>query len=106
MRPILLYVSCESTTPRRLNVADGNSTAWISDPFNDWFGRRHTIFVAAIFSLIAPFGMALTQTWGQLVAVRMLLGIGMGLKEVTVPGQSTCSKHFGSSLSLSFSLFS
>jgi MFS family permease len=29
--------------------------------------------------------MAVTQTWGQLVACRMLLGIGMGLKEVTVP---------------------
>ncbi|KPI43785.1 putative polyol transporter 2 [Cyphellophora attinorum] len=60
-------------------------TAWISDRFNDWIGRRGTIFIAAIFSLIAPFGMALCQTWGQLVACRMLLGIGMGLKEVTVP---------------------
>lgn len=29
--------------------------------------------------------MALSQTWGQLAASRMLLGIGMGLKEVTVP---------------------
>lgn len=29
--------------------------------------------------------MALSQTWGQLAACRMLLGIGMGLKEVTVP---------------------
>jgi MFS family permease len=48
-------------------------------------GRRGTIFIAAIFSLIAPFGMAVTQTWGQLVACRVLLGIGMGLKEVTVP---------------------
>lgn len=29
--------------------------------------------------------MAVTQHWGQLVATRVLLGIGMGLKEVTVP---------------------
>lgn len=29
--------------------------------------------------------MGLTQAWGQLVATRVLLGIGMGLKEVTVP---------------------
>ena len=29
--------------------------------------------------------MALSQKWGQLVAARVLLGIGMGLKEVTVP---------------------
>ncbi|KAL6788513.1 sugar transporter domain-containing protein [Trichoderma sp. SZMC 28012] len=58
---------------------------WISDPLNDWIGRRGTIFLGAIFSLLAPFGMAVSQTWGQLAACRMLLGIGMGLKEVTVP---------------------
>ncbi|WQF86438.1 Putative major facilitator, sugar transporter, major facilitator superfamily [Colletotrichum destructivum] len=58
---------------------------WISDPLNELLGRRGVIFVAAIFSLIAPFGMAVSQTWGQLAASRMLLGIGMGLKEVTVP---------------------
>ncbi|KAI9172300.1 Polyol transporter 5 [Paramyrothecium foliicola] len=58
---------------------------WVSDPLNDLLGRRGVIFIAAIFSLFAPFGMALSQTWGQLAASRMLLGIGMGLKEVTVP---------------------
>ncbi|TGO10866.1 hypothetical protein BTUL_0123g00080 [Botrytis tulipae] len=60
-------------------------TAWISDPVNHYIGRRGTIFVAAIFSLIAPIGMACSQTYGQLMACRVLLGIGMGLKEVTVP---------------------
>ncbi|KAL7930637.1 sugar transporter domain-containing protein [Trichoderma chlorosporum] len=60
-------------------------SGWISDPLNDWIGRRGTIFLGAIFSLFAPFGMAVSQTWGQLAACRMLLGIGMGLKEVTVP---------------------
>ncbi|CAG8981556.1 hypothetical protein HYALB_00013804 [Hymenoscyphus albidus] len=59
--------------------------AWISDPINNWIGRRGTIFVAAIFSVLAPIGSGLVQTWGQLVACRVLLGLGMGLKEVTVP---------------------
>ncbi|KAF2246030.1 MFS transporter [Trematosphaeria pertusa] len=59
--------------------------AWISDPINDLIGRRGTIFIAAIFSVLAPIGSGLTQHWGQLVACRVLLGIGMGLKEVTVP---------------------
>ncbi|RFU33303.1 hypothetical protein B7463_g3020, partial [Scytalidium lignicola] len=59
--------------------------AWLSDPVNDYLGRRGTIFVAAIFSLLAPIGSAVTQHWGQLAACRILLGIGMGLKEVTVP---------------------
>ncbi|KAK2778110.1 hypothetical protein FQN53_001877 [Emmonsiellopsis sp. PD_33] len=58
---------------------------WFSDPLNDYLGRRGVIFIAAVFSLLAPIGSATTQTWGQLVACRVLLGIGMGLKEVTVP---------------------
>ncbi|WPH01798.1 MFS transporter [Acrodontium crateriforme] len=58
---------------------------WISDPVNEYLGRRGTIFVGAIFSVLAPIGSGLTQHWGQLVATRILLGIGMGLKEVTVP---------------------
>lgn len=41
--------------------------------------------MAAIFSLLSPIGAGLSQKWGQLVACRILLGIGMGLKEVTVP---------------------
>jgi MFS family permease len=61
------------------------SAAWISDPVNEYLGRRGTIFVAAIFSVLAPIGSGVSQTWGQLVACRVLLGIGMGLKEVTVP---------------------
>lgn len=52
---------------------------------NHWLGRRGVIFIAALFSLLAPIGSALVQTWPQLVVCRILLGIGMGLKEVTVP---------------------
>ncbi|KAF2703468.1 MFS transporter [Pleomassaria siparia CBS 279.74] len=59
--------------------------AWISDPVNELLGRRGTIFIAAIFSVLAPIGSACTQNWGQLAACRVLLGLGMGLKEVTVP---------------------
>ncbi|KAH7081556.1 hypothetical protein BKA63DRAFT_462749 [Paraphoma chrysanthemicola] len=58
---------------------------WLSDPLNDLIGRRGTIFVGAIFSLLAPIGQALSQSWPQILVCRILLGIGMGLKEVTVP---------------------
>jgi MFS family permease len=61
------------------------SACWLADPINHRIGRRGTIFLAAIFSLLAPIGSATTQHWGQLAACRVLLGIGMGLKEVTVP---------------------
>jgi len=59
--------------------------AWISDPVNNLIGRKYTIFIAAVFSLCAPFGMAFSQTVAQLTVCRCLLGLGMGLKEVTVP---------------------
>ncbi|KAF2825043.1 hypothetical protein CC86DRAFT_468286 [Ophiobolus disseminans] len=58
---------------------------WLSDPLNSWIGRRGTIFIGAIFSLVAPIGQALSQSWPQILICRILLGIGMGLKEVTVP---------------------
>ncbi|KAJ5104495.1 Major facilitator superfamily domain general substrate transporter [Penicillium alfredii] len=58
---------------------------WLSDPINHIIGRKGTIFITAIFSLLAPIGSGFIQRWGELVACRVLLGIGMGLKEVTVP---------------------
>lgn len=48
-------------------------------------GRRGTIFIAAIFSVLAPIGSATTQNWWEFAICRVLLGVGMGLKEVTVP---------------------
>lgn len=58
---------------------------WLSDPCNYWFGRRGTIMISAIFCILTPIGGALAQTWGQLLATRLLMGIGMGLKGATVP---------------------
>jgi len=69
----------------RIDLANTYSAAWISDPINNAIGRKYTIFIAAVFSLCAPFGMALSQTVAQLAICRCLLGLGMGLKEVTVP---------------------
>ncbi|KAJ8605257.1 hypothetical protein MRB53_041513 [Persea americana] len=57
------------------DLSDSNSPLW----------RRGTIFVGAIFSLLAPIGSAFTQNWQQFLGCRILLGVGMGLKEVTVP---------------------
>ncbi|KAI1411673.1 hypothetical protein F5Y13DRAFT_200665 [Hypoxylon sp. FL1857] len=58
---------------------------WLSDPLNDRFGRRGTIFISAIFCLLTPIGGALTQNWQQFLISRILLGIGMGIKASTVP---------------------
>lgn len=41
--------------------------------------------VTAIILILTPIGSAFTQTWEQLFVVRLLLGLGMGLKGSTVP---------------------
>jgi len=61
------------------------SGCWLSDPINFYLGRRGAIFVSAIFCLVTPIAGAVTRTWGQLFATRVLMGIGMGLKGATVP---------------------
>ncbi|KAI1486003.1 sugar transporter-domain-containing protein [Biscogniauxia mediterranea] len=58
---------------------------WLSDPLNDWIGRRGVIFVSAHFCLWPVIGSAFCETWGQQLACRLLMGIGMGVKASTVP---------------------
>jgi MFS family permease len=58
---------------------------WVSDPLNFYFGRRGTIFIAAIFCFLPVIGSAFTQDWVQLFICRLLLGFGMGAKGSTVP---------------------
>ncbi|KAE8444727.1 hypothetical protein EG329_014287 [Mollisiaceae sp. DMI_Dod_QoI] len=58
---------------------------WLSDPLNFYFGRRGTIFIAAVFCFLPVIGSAFTQTWPQLFICRLLLGFGMGAKGSTVP---------------------
>ncbi|KAL4415800.1 hypothetical protein CABS03_03007 [Colletotrichum abscissum] len=58
---------------------------WLSDPLNNFFGRRGAIFFAANFCLWPVIGSAFSQTWPQLLGCRILLGIGMGAKASTVP---------------------
>ncbi|KAF7947364.1 uncharacterized protein EAE97_004613 [Botrytis byssoidea] len=58
---------------------------WMSDPFNAWFGRRGTIFIAAIICIFTPIGGAFAKSWETLFASRIILGLGMGLKGSTVP---------------------
>ncbi|KAK3384894.1 hypothetical protein B0H63DRAFT_172823 [Podospora didyma] len=58
---------------------------WLSDPLNNWIGRRGVIFVAGHFCLWPVIGSALCHTWEQQLACRLLMGIGMGAKASTVP---------------------
>ncbi|KAI1381091.1 hypothetical protein F4677DRAFT_440307 [Hypoxylon crocopeplum] len=58
---------------------------WLSDPLNNFFGRRGTIFISAVFCLLTPLGGAITQNWQQFLISRIILGVGMGIKASTVP---------------------
>ncbi|KAM5355620.1 hypothetical protein ACJ41O_002266 [Fusarium nematophilum] len=58
---------------------------WLSDPLNQRFGRRGTIFFSANFCLWPVIGSAFCNNWMQLLGCRLLLGIGMGTKASTVP---------------------
>ncbi|CAN6672306.1 myo-inositol transporter 2 [Trichomonascus vanleenenianus] len=58
---------------------------WLCDPINHYIGRRGTIFLAGIFCLAAPIGSAFTKSWPELFVCRLILGLGVGLKETTAP---------------------
>lgn len=66
-------------------IASAFFGCWMSDPLNNYVGRRGTIFVAAIFCLFSVIGSGFSQTWQQLFVTRLLLGVGMGCKASTVP---------------------
>ncbi|KAI6441159.1 hypothetical protein MCOR22_006724 [Pyricularia oryzae] len=58
---------------------------WLSDPVNNWIGRRGVIFVSAHFCLWPVIGSAFCHTWEQQLICRLLMGVGMGIKASTVP---------------------
>lgn len=58
---------------------------WLSDPFNNYFGRRGTIFASALVLIATPIGGAFCNTWEDLFATRIIMGVGMGLKGATTP---------------------
>jgi MFS family permease len=66
-------------------IASAFIGCWLSDPLNNFFGRRGTIFFSAIFCLLSVIGSACTQNWWELFICRLLLGVGMGSKASTVP---------------------
>lgn len=66
-------------------IASAFLGCWMSDPLNNYFGRRGTIFFSAAFCCLSVIGSAVTQSWWELFITRILLGIGMGSKASTVP---------------------
>ncbi|KAK3713947.1 hypothetical protein LTR37_008197 [Vermiconidia calcicola] len=58
---------------------------WLTIPFNNWFGRRGTIFITCLFSALACFWNGFTNVWWSMFISRFALGLGIGPKSATVP---------------------
>ncbi|KAI1472691.1 uncharacterized protein F4812DRAFT_21467 [Daldinia caldariorum] len=58
---------------------------WLSLPLNDLIGRRGAIAVAACLIFASSLGSAWCSTWQALLCVRIVNGIGMGLKACSTP---------------------
>ncbi|KAI9690710.1 MAG: hypothetical protein M1820_009886 [Bogoriella megaspora] len=58
---------------------------WLTIPYNNWFGRRGTIFITCLFSALACFWQGFVNTWWSMFVARFALGFGIGPKSATVP---------------------
>ncbi|KAF1962909.1 putative MFS sugar transporter [Byssothecium circinans] len=58
---------------------------WLTTPFNNWFGRRGTIFITCLFSAIACLWQGFVNSWWHMFIARFALGFGIGPKSATVP---------------------
>ncbi|KAK3683653.1 hypothetical protein B0T22DRAFT_519828 [Podospora appendiculata] len=58
---------------------------WLTDPMNNVFGHRGTIFVSCLISAAACFHQAFTNTWWHMFIARFYLGLGIGPKSATTP---------------------
>ncbi|OTB04160.1 hypothetical protein M426DRAFT_164309 [Hypoxylon sp. CI-4A] len=58
---------------------------WLTEPMNNLFGRRGTVFVSCLVSALACFWQAFTNTWWHMFIARFALGFGIGPKSATTP---------------------
>ncbi|KAF8257801.1 hypothetical protein EI94DRAFT_1756827 [Lactarius quietus] len=58
---------------------------WLTDPLNNWLGRRGTIFFCATLSFLTCMWQGVTNSWPHLFVARFVLGLGIGPKSSTVP---------------------
>ncbi|KAI2642101.1 hypothetical protein GGS21DRAFT_290858 [Xylaria nigripes] len=58
---------------------------WLTEPMNNKFGRRGTVFISCFISAAACFWQAFTNTWWHMFLARLFLGLGIGPKSATTP---------------------
>ncbi|CAF0905932.1 unnamed protein product [Adineta steineri] len=60
-------------------------SVWMTEPMNNFFGRRGTIFIMCIVAAVTSIWEAVSHSWVNLMIARFFLGISIGVKSTTVP---------------------
>ncbi|KAI1754741.1 hypothetical protein F4782DRAFT_491366 [Xylaria castorea] len=66
-------------------IASAFIGSWLTEPLNNRFGRRGTIFISCVVAAAACFWQAFTNTWWHMFIARFALGFGIGPKAATTP---------------------
>ncbi|KAH9899093.1 sugar transporter-domain-containing protein [Xylariomycetidae sp. FL2044] len=86
---------------------------WVATPVNDRLGRRGAIMVSAVLVLVSSVVSALCLLldrnirWKVLIGVRVVNGLGMGIKAVSTPilASETAIRFFRGSFTLAWQLW-
>ncbi|KAL6238637.1 hypothetical protein BDW75DRAFT_201252 [Aspergillus navahoensis] len=89
-----------------------DAAPWLSgsliDPLQEGIlGRRRALFISAIFCTAFPIATARSKSWKELLAFRLLLGIGIGAKASIAPvfAAETAVDHLRGRLLMMWQLF-
>jgi MFS family permease len=78
-----------NTTTKSLNTAvsyvGGATAALFAGPIVDWRGRKECIYWSCLITLIGGVIQGAAQNVGMFLGGRFILGIGLGLSQVSAP---------------------
>lgn len=81
-------------TSANWQLGGANSAPWfaaallgcpLSLPINYWYGRRGGLISASILIAISSVAAIFANSWDQLLGIRIINGVGMGIKAVSTP---------------------
>jgi sugar porter (SP) family MFS transporter len=64
-------------------LSTGVLGAWLSSPINNRGGRRGALFFGSMLCLLSTAASGFCQSWPQLLACRLILGVGLGINAST-----------------------
>ncbi|KAI9167862.1 High-affinity glucose transporter ght1 [Paramyrothecium foliicola] len=79
----------------------------LSLPTNYYIGRRGALLVSAVLIIVSSLASSFSKTWVQLLGVRIIGGVGMGIKAVSAPilASETSAGYWRGSIMLTWQLW-